>query len=415
MIKEKLNIPTEEQLNLLGDFLYFGCSEKQDKIFSNKHLTSLIGIANIFIIDKNDLYQNYNKIYNSINFGYDLWNKSPKFLKNIQHKVKIYNNAKDWIETNGKSYGFIHRIKLTDYIKNNLRLINDSDIRYEVLYIGKKEIEVDFIKKSSIEWTCIYSPDMIAKYGEACFIGKYEPPYSIEVLKEKYPYLLKNKVHLWRARNQIELIHKEPTYDEQKRIFYNWNAMTKKDKERSDRKCKEFFGRDNLENHSYIIEKYWNFENYLELSRLRTIYDNRDMVLNGLNYIHLSKTKEPLLLNPRIPKTIMENIEDSEIPRICISTSIFGAIAAISDDSDKIFYVHSIENVKNILKNEETNEFVPDALSTGECWLLDYDVKTKVVGKITLKDRLSNIYTFFRISKNNFLYNVYYDYELLMF
>ena len=36
----------------------------------------------------------------------------------------------------------------------------------------------------------------------------------------KYPKLLEDPVHKWRAKNGIELIHKEPDFQEQKRIFY---------------------------------------------------------------------------------------------------------------------------------------------------------------------------------------------------
>ena len=58
----------------------------------------------------------------------------------------------------------------------------------------------------------------------------YQRPYTAEEIKELYPdkadVLLKDPVHLWRAETGIELIHKEPTLDEQKRIWANWNEMS---------------------------------------------------------------------------------------------------------------------------------------------------------------------------------------------
>ena len=114
---------TKEQLKLLDkQYLYFGSSIRHSAISANNFLTLLPGIASICVINKNDLYQGINKYYNFINFEYDLWNKSINFLKEKQSKVKIYNNAKDWIKTKGVSEGYIHKIKLTDYIRNNLKV-----------------------------------------------------------------------------------------------------------------------------------------------------------------------------------------------------------------------------------------------------------------------------------------------------
>ena len=406
----ELITPTTEQLNLLNiNYLYFGYYKKIDKITTNTHLTSLIGIANIFIINKDDLYQNLNKFYTYINFEYDLFNKSPDILKEKQPKVKIFTNAKDWIKTNGNSVGFIHKIKLTDYIKNNLKIIANTDIRYEVIYTGKKELPIDSVIKSNIEWSCNYSKDQVAKYGEATFIKKYEPPYSIEIIKEKYPKLLKDPVHVWRAKTGIELIHKEPTYDEQKRIFYNWLAMSDKDKQISDKKCKEFFNTTNMNFHNYIMENYWHDENYSDLSKFRIMYNMRDMEANGLKYIHLSKSNKPLILKPRVPKNIIKTLENNTIPRICVSNSIFGAISALW--AEDIYYVHLIEPTK-ILDNPEVLQYVPDAAMTGECWVLDDEIKTTVIGKLEIINDLHMIYKFVNNNKTTY-YTCCKDYNFI--
>ena len=385
---------TKEQLELLnGEYLYFGSPIKHTTISSNKFLTLLPGIASIFVIDTNDLYQGINKYYNFISFGFDLWNKSPEFLKKKQSSVKIYNNAKDWIKTKGTSKGFIHKIKLTDYIKNNLKILNNGyDVRYEVVYTGKKEIKVDSTINHTIEWTCTFSEDRVAKYGPAGFIGKYEPPYSIEVLKEEYPKLLKDEVHKWRAETGIELIHKEPTYEEQKRIFYNWLAMSDKDKEISDKKCKQLnHGLDNFMLHNIIMQQNWHDENYSDLSKFRLMYNLRDMERNGLKYICLSNSDKSLILKPRVPKNAIKGLENNTIPRICVSNSIFGAISAIK--GNQTLYVHLVEPTK-VLDNAEVLQYVPAAVATGESWVLDDEIKTNIVGKIEINCDLHMIYKF---------------------
>lgn len=87
----------------------------------------------------------------------------------------------------------------------------------------------------------------------------YNPPYNIQEIKKYYPKeakgLLKDPVHLWRASTGIELIHKEPTKDEQARIWQNWNEMTDEMKKKSDDKSLELFGKSNAEHHKEIVSK----------------------------------------------------------------------------------------------------------------------------------------------------------------
>jgi len=86
----------------------------------------------------------------------------------------------------------------------------------------------------------------------------YKSPYTIDEIKKKYPLLedklLKDPVHLWRARTGIELIHKEPTKREQIRIWKNWNKMTNEMKKKSDEKSLELFSLTNIEHHKKLYE-----------------------------------------------------------------------------------------------------------------------------------------------------------------
>ncbi len=89
----------------------------------------------------------------------------------------------------------------------------------------------------------------------------YERPYNVEEIKAYYPdkadFLLTDPAHIWRAQTGIELIHKEPTLDEQKRIWRNWQEMTNEMKERSDRKSLELFNKDN-QSHNQEIMASWS-------------------------------------------------------------------------------------------------------------------------------------------------------------
>lgn len=89
----------------------------------------------------------------------------------------------------------------------------------------------------------------------------YQQPYNIEEIKKNYPnkaeMLLKDPVHLWRAETGIELIHKEPTTDEQIRIWNNWNKMPNEMKKKSDEKSLELFGKNNAA-HNAEIMSVWN-------------------------------------------------------------------------------------------------------------------------------------------------------------
>lgn len=85
----------------------------------------------------------------------------------------------------------------------------------------------------------------------------YKRPYTIEEIKKYYPdkadVLLKDPVHLWRVETGVELIHKEPTKDEQIRIWKNWNEMTAEMKRKSDEKSMEVFGKNNAAHNKEIM------------------------------------------------------------------------------------------------------------------------------------------------------------------
>lgn len=517
-----------KNVQLESKILYFGSHNDNIKeISSGKFLTSFKSIACCFAINLEEVYGDLNKKYTSINWGYDQWSKSKKYLEKqeIPKLIKITNNAKDWIKTEGKSIGYLYSIDVDDYLLNNIERFLTSDPELEVIYTGKKKLPVKLVKKLNLNWECEFSelkynqtiPEIknisfpineintlknknniittrvsadyntffkndivktpwdsyfiisdrieitninkhpyydeltkdqikfLSKYNKIAILTlekivksdflldkeyklgyatigaeKYEKPYDVETLKELYPKLLDDPVHKWRAKNGIELIHKEPDFQEQKRIFYNWNIMPKTLQEKSDKKSKQLFKCSNLEYHNWIMENEWHDENYFELTDCRQRYDKRDMEENGLKYIHISLSNKPITFIPRIPENVMDLrgkwkqfSENNKIPRICCSNSIFGAIAAIKIQQNKTYYVHLLEP-KKVVNNQEVAQYVPDALATGECWILDDEIKSTVVGKIEIGSLLPYVYTFLK-DDNNFKCVNYHDYTFISY
>lgn len=342
-----------------------------------------------------------------------------------------YSDDKKWLPINTKEE--IQKVKeigikkklvkeqLDFNISKNPKINSIRDSKREVIYKGNKKLKVKLIKKLKLNWKCEYSKSNSNTHGFAR-IGaeEYEKPYDIKILKEKYPKLLDDPVHKWRAKTGIELIHKEPDFQEQKRIFYNWLVMSKSLQEKSDNKSKQLFdGMTNLEHHNAIMEYNWHDENYFELADFRQRYNKRDMEENGLKYIHISLSNKPITFIPRIPEHTFDLkgkwkqfSENKTIPRICCSDSIFGAISAIRIDSTKIYYVHLLEPQK-VINNKEVSQYVPDALATGECWILDDKIKSTVVGKIEIGSPLPYVCTILKDEDKFFRCVRYHDYNFI--
>lgn len=89
----------------------------------------------------------------------------------------------------------------------------------------------------------------------------YERPYSYEQIKKNYGLDLANKLmkdpaHKFRAETGIELIHKEPSLDELKRIYDNWNLMPEDLKKKSDEKSIDLFGISNKDHYQKLLIEY---------------------------------------------------------------------------------------------------------------------------------------------------------------
>ena len=83
-------------------------------------------------------------------------------------------------------------------------------------------------------------------------LAVYDPPLALDKLPK---HLVADPVHYWRAKNGIELIHEEPSWDEYQRISKNWKLMSPEQKKLSDAKAIEFFGVDNMTYKKQIRDK----------------------------------------------------------------------------------------------------------------------------------------------------------------
>lgn len=112
-----------------------------------------------------------------------------------------------------------------------------EDIFQHPFYVELTQSQIDFLDK--------YDRMKVLKLS-----ALYDKPYTLGQIKASYSdsifQKLKNDpVHSWRAQTGIELIHKEPTINELRRIYQNWTLMPKHLKDISDQKSIEIFGMPN--------------------------------------------------------------------------------------------------------------------------------------------------------------------------
>ena len=214
----------------------------------------------------------------------------------------------------------------------------------------------------------------------------YEHPYTYEEIVKHYGKYVADKLsndpcHKWRMETGIELIHKEPDLDEQKRIWKNWQLMSDEDKQKSDEKCIELFGMTNEKLNSYILKNSWNNQ---KCNKFDLVYEN---IIKGLtnennNSIKLSHFSFPLfrkinfnflnkinhIINEDyyifpVPGELLNNIEN--FVKNCYNQKS-------STYFEKIFYLKDIE--KNIKNWKFYNEFKSNLLL-----MLKENIKSSII------------------------------------
>lgn len=131
-------------------------------------------------------------------------------------------------------------------------------------------------------------------------------------------------------------------------------------------------------------------------------------------YYHVSDKNNLKTLSPRVPSNyLVENgFENSTDRRVCMSTSISGALAGMSCNlKDKILYVHTPDDYTGVIKKtEDLKEVVADSQLTDEVWFMS-DVKLTLLYKIKVNGALySSMYTF---GNNEQATLWFWDYEVI--
>ena len=117
------------------------------------------------------------------------------------------------------------------------------------------------LAKECYKYPVEYTFDISNNTLESEVPEEFDPPYNEEQIKKEYGEETYNKLkddpaHQWRMETGLELIHKEPKEKELKRIWANWLLMKPEQKEESDNKSLELFGKTNEENYSELIKEY---------------------------------------------------------------------------------------------------------------------------------------------------------------
>ena len=109
--------------------------------------------------------------------------------------------------------------------------------------------------------------------------------------------------------------------------------------------------------------------------------------MNQNNQIYHLSRRLKTTISPRIPETAVPFYEDTEIPRVCFSESIDGALSALQGD-EGIYYVHVPKDISKCFIYKPTEKDVFDSICTNEVWVLN-DVELVCIGIIENKGILS--------------------------
>lgn len=160
--------------------------------------------------------------------------------------------------------------------------VPDRDTSNEMWYLKPVKLKcIGMIFVSKNDFSNVRTPNgMGVRHPKYQYITNlhYDPPYCVEELlkyygkektlniigkdwkdpkKEKKTSTIGQQAHSWRCVTGLELIHPEPSLDEQIRVYKNWNKMLPEMKKISDKKCKELYGCSNEENYKKIMSEKW--------------------------------------------------------------------------------------------------------------------------------------------------------------
>jgi hypothetical protein len=185
------------------------------------------------------------------------------------HVFLVYKDGEQfcWFEHSMQHSRGIHKYdNLEDLLQSVAtqwwRYDKNSDI-LEIRIMDKYITGVDNwgLAKECYKYPVEYTFDISNNTLESEVPEEFDPPYTAEQLKKEYGEETYNKLkddpaHQWRMETGLELIHKEPEEKELKRIWANWLLMKPEQKDESDNKSLELFGKTNEENYSELIKEY---------------------------------------------------------------------------------------------------------------------------------------------------------------
>ena len=186
------------------------------------------------------------------------------------HVLLVYKDEDDkfcWFEHSMQHSRGIHKYDSLEELLQSVatqwwRYDKNSDI-LEVRMMDKYITGVDNwgLAKECYKYPVEYTFDISNNTLESEVPEEFDPPYTAEQIKKEYGEETYNKLkddpaHQWRMETGLELIHKEPEEKELKRIWANWLLMKPEQKEESDNKSLELFGKTNEENYSELIKEY---------------------------------------------------------------------------------------------------------------------------------------------------------------
>jgi len=153
-------------LDDLPDTMYFGAPRWVGELKNRVFLTPYMGIASLFIIDKNDLLAFAGNC--SFNLGYRQWYcpndqlKEPLKVVNMIHNIKELENE----VFTGRSCGYIYEVDIHN-VKDKLSQFVTNDPGREVIYTGEEPLPIVKCTPHSLRWDFRFDPEEAGKHGPA--------------------------------------------------------------------------------------------------------------------------------------------------------------------------------------------------------------------------------------------------------
>ena len=153
--------------NKLPDIMYFGTSKQMSVLKNRVFLTPHIGIASLFIINTDDLFNSFPKGYKtSCNISYRQWDwpndllAEPLAVVNATHNIPAFEN----LPSKGESSGYIHVVD-TSNIKDRLSLFTTNNPDREVIYNGDEPLTIVKCIPHTLQWDFRFCSDDVRKHG----------------------------------------------------------------------------------------------------------------------------------------------------------------------------------------------------------------------------------------------------------